>query len=234
MADQRITASYSSRYTFTAKEQDAFTGLHYFGARYYDARISLWYGVDPLAEKYPNHSPFNYTLNNPIRLIDPDGKSPEDSDWEPIKNGNLISEIGDNSKTLSKNYNIPIQQAEKMIKDQNLRLNINGDISPNQELIFENQFSEAINNQSQSSIGFKGKDMNDYNNCHGATCNLGGYMNESIIDYHLSNSYNSVNEKSIIPGETVIRWGGSIQGFQQYGSNIAIHTATAYGKNSKG
>jgi len=73
MADQRITASYSSRYTFTGKEQDALTGLQYFGARYYDARISLWYGVDPMAEKYPSWNPYNYTINNPVNLIDPDG-----------------------------------------------------------------------------------------------------------------------------------------------------------------
>jgi len=76
MADQRITASYSSRYTFTGKEQDALTGLHYFGARYYDARISLWYGVDPMAEKHPDYSVYLYTANNPIVYFDPDGK-----DW---------------------------------------------------------------------------------------------------------------------------------------------------------
>jgi RHS repeat-associated protein len=76
MADQRITASYSSRYTFTGKEQDALTGLQYFGARYYDARISLWYGVDPMAEKALSWTPYNYCLNNPIRLVDPDGRTP--------------------------------------------------------------------------------------------------------------------------------------------------------------
>jgi hypothetical protein len=32
--------------------------------------------VDPLAYKYPGWSPYNYCLNNPIKLVDPDGETP--------------------------------------------------------------------------------------------------------------------------------------------------------------
>ena len=42
----------------------------------------MWLSVDPLAEKFPAWSPYNYTMNNPINLIDPDGRAPE-----PPKNG---------------------------------------------------------------------------------------------------------------------------------------------------
>ena len=35
---------------------------------------SIWYGVDPLAEKYPNESVYAYTHNNPVKFVDPNGK----------------------------------------------------------------------------------------------------------------------------------------------------------------
>jgi len=49
-------------------------GYSYFGARYYDPELSIWLSVDPKASKYPSWSPYNYCLNNPIKLIDPDGR----------------------------------------------------------------------------------------------------------------------------------------------------------------
>ena len=38
--------------------------------------MQLWLSVDPLAEKFPNASPYNYCLGNPINLVDPDGREP--------------------------------------------------------------------------------------------------------------------------------------------------------------
>ena len=61
-------------YLFNGKELDQETGLYYYGARYLDSKTSLWLNVDPLAEKYPNISPYAYVANNPIKYIDPDGR----------------------------------------------------------------------------------------------------------------------------------------------------------------
>jgi len=63
---------------FHGKEQDASSGLQYFGARYYDPAIGRFLGVDPLGFQDGNLHSFNryaYGNNNPLRYLDPDGNN---------------------------------------------------------------------------------------------------------------------------------------------------------------
>ncbi|MDP2189389.1 MAG: RHS repeat-associated core domain-containing protein, partial [Sphingobacteriaceae bacterium] len=83
---QQNTAAYYTPYTFSGKERDIETGLSYFGARYYDAGLSIWLSVDPMADKYPAWSPYAYTLQNPVVLIDPTGMSAE---WFETPDGQI-------------------------------------------------------------------------------------------------------------------------------------------------
>lgn len=67
--------NFDSPYRFNAKELDEETGLAYYGARYYQNRLSVWLSVDRLAEKYPHSSPYVFSGNNPVSYVDPNGDS---------------------------------------------------------------------------------------------------------------------------------------------------------------
>ena len=80
-ADRARTGGYRSEYRFTGKELDDETGLHYFGARYYDSQTGRFVSVDPLYVEDVNDlisvpqglNFYTYTSNNPVRHVDPSG-----------------------------------------------------------------------------------------------------------------------------------------------------------------
>jgi len=67
-------AGAENNYLFNGKELDEESGLYYYGARYYDPIISMWLGVDPMAQQRAWASPYNYCQNNPIGRVDVDGR----------------------------------------------------------------------------------------------------------------------------------------------------------------
>ncbi len=61
---------------FNGKEKDYESGFHYYGARYYWSELLTgWLSVDPMADKFPSLSPYNYCEWNPVKLVDPEGDS---------------------------------------------------------------------------------------------------------------------------------------------------------------
>ncbi|KFD38111.1 hypothetical protein AT05_11730 [Schleiferia thermophila str. Yellowstone] len=68
------STDFSTPYRFNAKELDPESGLFYYGARYYHPVVSKWLSVDPMADKYPSLSAYNYCAWNPVMLVDPDGR----------------------------------------------------------------------------------------------------------------------------------------------------------------
>jgi len=78
---QGYTSSDNVRQKFTQKERDNETGLDFFGARYYGSTQGRFTSVDPVTvtpERFYDPQQFNlyaYTRNNPLRFIDPTGKT---------------------------------------------------------------------------------------------------------------------------------------------------------------
>ena len=71
---------------FNGKENDIATGLRYYGFRYYDPLTLRWNSADPLYRFVPDlgltepqkMNLYTFSLNNPVRYFDPDGREPGD------------------------------------------------------------------------------------------------------------------------------------------------------------
>ena len=97
-------------YKFTAKELDEETGLYYYGVRYLDPKYSMWISTDPALGEYIPKTPideetkkynqnlpgmggvfntvnfnlYHYAGNNPVKYVDPDGRTEEIPDWNVV------------------------------------------------------------------------------------------------------------------------------------------------------
>jgi RHS repeat-associated protein len=86
--DRGETTGTPAREDYTGHELDTQTQLHYAGARYYMTAFGRWTSREPLLNGDPRRlmkdnkrvllsmSPYNYSLNNPTNLRDPDGRCP--------------------------------------------------------------------------------------------------------------------------------------------------------------
>ncbi|SEH39988.1 DUF6443 domain-containing protein [Chryseobacterium culicis] len=59
-------------YKYNGKELQE-NGMYDYGARMYMPDLGRWGVMDAMSEKYRRHSPYNYAVNNPVMVIDPDG-----------------------------------------------------------------------------------------------------------------------------------------------------------------
>jgi RHS repeat-associated protein len=124
------TFSFSSPYRFNSKEKDQETGLHYYGARYYQSKLSVWLSVDPLAHVAPGWTPYRFNFDNPIKFTDPTGLL-EDHEYSVDKLGNVKKEKhveGSTEDHLHKkeNWDKGITNEGITVNDQNLLPQLTG------------------------------------------------------------------------------------------------------------
>lgn len=79
-----------NRYKYTGKESGDEIVLYDFSARFLHTRFGRFTTIDPLAEKYPDISPYAYCSTNPVNRVDLDGRT----DWDLVIAGILTSAAG--------------------------------------------------------------------------------------------------------------------------------------------
>ncbi len=110
---------WNTPYLFNAKEFDEETGMYYYGARYYEPRLSLWMSVDKLADYAPSWTPYRAFFNNPIRFFDPTGN------WEWDNEGNLVANKKDNVQTLANFLGVKDKDAKTFLVHNGISFNKN-------------------------------------------------------------------------------------------------------------
>ena len=114
IVDEHLT-SYENPFKFSGKELDDITGLYDHGARSKNPISTLWYGVDPRYEEFPEMSPFAYCHGNPVRLVDLNGMQDEEQSGF-LRCSDISSKIENISNRINKISNSNTQK--KFFKKQ--------------------------------------------------------------------------------------------------------------------
>jgi RHS repeat-associated protein len=81
LVPNRHGSSTAYRYGFNGMEKDdelkGIGNSYDFGARMFDPRVGRWFAPDPLEKDFPFISTYVYALNNPLNIVDEDGKAPD-------------------------------------------------------------------------------------------------------------------------------------------------------------
>jgi RHS repeat-associated protein len=141
------SSSESMPYKFNGKQLDDETGLYYYGARYMNPVASVWYGVDPLVEKYSNISGFCYVKDNPLKFVDYKGEEPTASEAARM----AAHVYGDKKNILINGWKVS-NKSFGAIKLVNSKSGLNSAV-----------YERTTNGKTEYAYVFAGTDMSEYN-----------------------------------------------------------------------
>ena len=121
-------------YKYNGKELDLMHGLNTYdyGARQHDPILARWDRIDPHCESYYNVSPYVYANNNPVMLIDIDGK-----DWY-----SSLDSVGcKNGQTI---WRTQIHYTACTSQEQMSKNNINGTYMGKTVVLFDGYYDEKL------------------------------------------------------------------------------------------
>ncbi|WP_224994967.1 RHS repeat domain-containing protein [Cesiribacter sp. SM1] len=72
--EYKMEGTLANKFKYNGKEEQEEWGVIDYGARMYQADLGRWFNVDPLADSSWSFTPYHYVANNPILLVDPDGR----------------------------------------------------------------------------------------------------------------------------------------------------------------
>ena len=167
--------TFEQPWKFNGKELDSETGLYYYGARYYEPVLAIFYGTDRYTEKFPWQSAYSYAGGNPIGNIDINGDSivvngtgkilyndNKDGNVYLCKNGKA-KYIGELGKTIDINdiYSQLLQNNADEAKEiwwpftfrDKVKTNGDWDLKNNKEYIY------GLANDGKTKLSFNGKEM---------------------------------------------------------------------------
>ena len=164
-------------YSFNAKEKDYESGFHYYGSRYYSSELSIWNSTDPMADKYPSLTPYNYCANNPVKLIDPNGEefdpASKEKYVEPYKKEiNARKEFINNLRGTDKwddNYETQYNEYTKILTEIST-------LEEDSNNIYKIQNGVNLGKDIQGEVSYGGKDGN-----------------KNVINISLASKHNNVN-----------------------------------------
>jgi RHS repeat-associated protein len=182
-------------HTFTGQKLDKGSGLLYYGARYYDSALGTFISPDPLIPDPGNPQDLNrysYTLNNPLRYMDPTGHAP--SEQVPIPY-NWLFELGRMTQQMANaltvqaapvavpltQYGPQLSQFAQGLDAMNQVSNEAGNFgdpsrwNPNQGPERENRVREMLSRRYQQAFGVSDAEIRTNLGIQGKTADFVGY-----------------------------------------------------------